>query len=41
LTTSSAVASQALSTLDRNGWTTLPSMGHAVSFSPVDGLYQL
>jgi hypothetical protein len=30
-----------LSTVDRNGWTTLPSGGQTVSFAPVDGEYQL
>ncbi len=36
-----AVASQPLSTLERNGKTVLPSAGQVVSFAPVAGLYQL
>ena len=40
-TSSSAVASQPLSTLDRNGLSVLPSVGKVRSFAPVVGLYQL
>ena len=40
-TSRSAVASQALSTLERNGWTVLPFSGQMRSFSPVAGSYQL
>ena len=41
LTSSSAVAIQALSTLDRNGLTVLPFSGQMRSFAPVCGSYQL
>ncbi len=41
LTSSSAVASQPLSTLDRNGFTTLPFSGQIRSLAPVCGSYQL
>jgi hypothetical protein len=37
----SAVASQALSTKDRNGTSGEPSGGHVVSRAPVAGSYQL
>ena len=40
-TSTMAVASQALSTVEANGWTVDPSAGQVVSSSPVASSYQL